>query len=199
MTTIRHSDLLRVRVTNVIDGDSLDVVILGKPDVHRVRLFAIDAPDQGQRFHRESSHYLAAHALNRDFIMEVVTPRDNYGRIVAVLYDEHRGRSRSLNRRMVLSGWAYHWNYFGSLPELPRDEHNARTNSRGMWASARMPAKPWIFRRVRRQTAWRWDDRMPDAPEWSGRGCLSVVAIPVIFSLVVGFAVVVWQIASAIA
>ena len=198
MTTFRHNDLLRVRVTNVIDGDSMDVAILGKPDVHRVRLFAIDAPDQGQRFYRESSHYLAAHALNRDFIMEIVTPRDDYGRIIAILYDELRGKSRSLNRRMVLSGWAYHWDRFGSLPELPRDEYNARTNSRGMWAYARMPAKPWIFRRVRRQTAWSRGHPMPQEPEWAGRGCLSVIAIPAIFAVVVGSAVVIWQVASAI-
>jgi endonuclease YncB( thermonuclease family) len=118
----------------VIDGDTVEVA------GERVRLFGIDAPEADQTCDLNgkpwkcggySAAQLAAEIGNSRVSCEVVTPRDRYGRAVAICHS----RSRDLGAAMVRSGAATA--YLRYSDRYARDESRARAARLGLW-QARM-------------------------------------------------------------
>ena len=155
-----------VRVVSVQDGDSLVVRFPDsrRGDRHRVRLYAIDAPEHDQRFGREAREYLRRLVWNRNDLMMETVDTDQYGRLVGVLFYRSLDRSRSVNRLMVQQGLARWYREFGGRGlGLEQAEHDAQRLRRGIWASNREVA-PWDHRRTQRTKA-------------NGSGCLRWVLL----------------------
>ena len=146
-----------VLVTYVTDGDSLRVRALerrNRPAAQetRIRLYAIDAPEMGQRYSSQSRSRLAQLAQGRLYLDVVAI--DHYGRCVAVAY--RRRPKDSLNLAMVREGWARYapqydrGGYGGQQLGLAQAENRAAARKRGIWQEAGDHLAPWDYRRLRR-------------------------------------------------
>jgi hypothetical protein len=68
-------------VTNVVDGDTLDV-----SDFGRIRLADIDAPDSGKPGYDEAKNYLISLVNQKLVYIERDDEKDPYGRFVCIIY-----------------------------------------------------------------------------------------------------------------
>jgi micrococcal nuclease len=108
-------------IKNVVDGDTIDVVIdLGFNVLfeQRVRLAGIDTPESrtSDKFEKslglESKDYLKKQLKDAKSIVirtEKMDSSEKYGRILGWLYVN--GESESINNRMINDGYA--WGYLG--------------------------------------------------------------------------------------
>ena len=140
---------MKVRVTRVVDGDSLVVArrrwfnFMLKPRPFAVRLYAIDAPELSQPYGaeaRDEMRRMARGSLRLD-----VVNTDRYGRAVGVVY--RRNRKKSLNHAIVAAGLAYSYQRYGKLAGIVEAEARARKRRRGMWKSGESQTRPWDHRR----------------------------------------------------
>lgn len=137
----RNGEILRGKVTRVIDGDTLEVLVNRRP--LRVRLHGVDCPEKGQAFGTRAKQETSRLCFGLD-VTVVPRDRDAYGRTVAdvVLPD-----GRVLNRELVRAGMAVWYRKYADDPELERLEREARAASRGLW-SQKNPEEPAAWRRA---------------------------------------------------
>jgi micrococcal nuclease len=131
--------VLAGKVTRVIDGDTVDV-LLSSGSI-RVRLHGVDAPERDQPGGIAATAWLTQQVADRQVTLEPVS-QDQYDRIVAVVHLE----DRNINRDLVQTGhaWAYRRYMRRSDEQLCRLEERARRKGTGLWAE---PAHaPWEFR-----------------------------------------------------
>ena len=150
-----------VVVSYVIDGDSLHVRPVGRGgaigEEIELRLFAIDAPEIGQRYSARARSHLIRLARGR-FLLDVLDV-DHYGRTVGVLYQ--RSPEQSVNLLMVRDGWARYDDlydregYGGRRLGLERAEGLAESEGKGIWSDPGYNLAPWEYRRIQRQRAAR--------------------------------------------
>tara|TARA_R100001086_G_scaffold176698_2_gene97551 strand:+ start:302 stop:694 length:393 start_codon:yes stop_codon:yes gene_type:complete len=119
-------------VVNVVDGDTIDIVIdlgfdLTKKE--RVRLAGIDAPEsrtsnaEEKQFGLEAAEYLKSR-LDSSSNLKIKTEKDGkFGRMLGYLYDE----KGSLNEDMVARGYA--WVYDGGTREYNINELRQKRDS----------------------------------------------------------------------
>jgi micrococcal nuclease len=108
-------------VKNVVDGDTIDVIIDLGFDIlfsSRVRLAGIDTPESRttdkveKALGLESKEYLKKHLKGAKSVViktEKMNSSEKYGRILGWLYIN--GDSESLNDKMINDGYA--WGYLG--------------------------------------------------------------------------------------
>jgi micrococcal nuclease len=108
-------------VTNVVDGDTIDVVIDLGFDImfaSRVRLAGIDTPESRTKdkdekaLGLESKEYLKKHLKDAKSVViktEKINSSEKFGRILGWIYVN--GDTVSLNDRMINDGYA--WGYMG--------------------------------------------------------------------------------------
>jgi endonuclease YncB( thermonuclease family) len=147
---------LDVQVEAVADGDSLMVRDSNGVE-HEVRLAAIDAPEHGQPYSRQSRDALSAIVLGRPVRIEWAE-RDGYGRLVARVWVipgdapcQSPGCPKTLDAGLaqLSSGLAWHYKKYQDEQSL-EDRHRyadaeveARARRIGRWAepgSVRAPA-----------------------------------------------------------
>jgi micrococcal nuclease len=108
-------------VKNVVDGDTIDVIIDLGFDIlfsSRIRLAGIDTPelrttDKAEKaLGIEAKEYLKKHIKDAKSVVirtEKMNSSEKYGRILGWLYVN--GESESLNNKMINDGYA--WGYLG--------------------------------------------------------------------------------------
>lgn len=108
-------------VTNVVDGDTIDVVIDLGFDIlfkSRVRLAGIDTPESrtSDKMEKvlglEAKEYLKKHIKDAKKVVirtEKMDSSEKYGRILGWVYLD--GDSESINNKMINDGYA--WGYLG--------------------------------------------------------------------------------------
>jgi micrococcal nuclease len=108
-------------VTNVVDGDTIDVIIDLGFDIlfsSRVRLAGIDTPESRTKdlaekaLGLESKEYLKKHLKDAKSIIiktEKINSTEKFGRILGWLYVN--GETVSVNDKMINDGYA--WGYMG--------------------------------------------------------------------------------------
>lgn len=99
---------MEARVINVVDGDTVDVV-LKNGGKERVRLLLIDTPETKhprvgvQPFGKEASAYTEKHLSGKEVTLELdVSERDRYGRVLAYVWLD----GRNYNELLVEKGLA---------------------------------------------------------------------------------------------
>jgi endonuclease YncB( thermonuclease family) len=139
------SPVLTGKVSRVIDGDTVDVVLVS--GLIRVRLHGIDAPERNQPGGRAAQRWLQKRLQGRVVDLEPVS-QDRYDRMVAAVFDGEV----DINRELVTAGyaWAYRRYLRRSDWQLCVAEREARAAGRGLWRLA--PANrraPWEYRHTR--------------------------------------------------
>jgi micrococcal nuclease len=148
------------RVTRVIDGDTLDVLL--STGRIRVRLQGVDAPEHDQPGGAESKQWLQQRVQDREVLLEPVS-QDRYDRMVAMVFLV----DANLNRELLRAGhaWAYR-RYLRAADRVFCDiEYAARREMAGVWASA-TPRAPWEFRATRGQGPYADYSRQSAADCW---------------------------------
>ena len=109
------------KVENVVDGDTIDVLIDLGFDIlfqSRVRLAGIDTPESRTKDLKEktlgleSKEYLKKHLKDAKSVViktEKMDSSEKYGRILGWVYIN--GESESINNKMINDGYA--WGYLG--------------------------------------------------------------------------------------
>ena len=125
-------------LVRVVDGDTLEIRYGRERET--VRIFGIDAPEQGQPGGFQAK--LALAALVGVAPLDIVpVDRDRYGRLVARV----EAGSRDIGLAMVRSGHAWQFTRYDDGPTLGRAQMAAQADGRGVWADpAALP--PWDWR-----------------------------------------------------
>ncbi|WP_175638787.1 thermonuclease family protein [Metabacillus schmidteae] len=99
--------LLDAKVTKVVDGDTLQVMIDGKKET--IRLLLVDTPETVhpskpvQPFGREASNFLKEELNGEEIQVELgIGERDKYGRLLAYVYHQNK----MINKRLLENGLA---------------------------------------------------------------------------------------------
>jgi endonuclease YncB( thermonuclease family) len=132
--------LMSAKVTKVNDGDSIEVML--DTGAGRVRLSAIDTPEYDQPHGAESSQALKSLLpVGAAVELEVVT-RDQFRRIVAIVWLVSAGARLNVNEKMLRDGHA--WGYRRYMPDARfcDIEADAREAKRGLWAR---PVGDWVY------------------------------------------------------
>ncbi|WP_082172378.1 MULTISPECIES: thermonuclease family protein [Serratia] len=148
-----QSEINQGQVKRVIDGDTLDVVVMNS--TLRVRLRGIDAPEKDQPWGDQSVQMLKSYLPENLTVCLRLYGQDRYGRELAELLVDRpipasvsmMPCSASVNRLMVLNGGAWVYRYKGKAvdSDLLSLEDNARSHKRGLWTESE-PVPPWQWR-----------------------------------------------------
>ncbi len=126
----------------VVDGDSLEKGVV------RIRLEGIDAPEYLQECFDANGEKYRCGLKATDYLQSLTAgkitckhfDKDRYGRKLSECYD---AENKSINREMVLSGWAM--SYGGKYKD---EERQARKANRGIWQGKFM--RPELYRALNR-------------------------------------------------
>lgn len=117
----------RAAVTNIVDGDTLDVVIDGREE--RVRLFGVDTTERGEHCYREAAARLEQLAGAEVLLAPDARDRDRYGRLLRYVY---RPDGLSIDAQLIAEGLGTAWRDDGRLRfALIELEERARRDGRG--------------------------------------------------------------------
>ena len=126
-------------VIHVIDGDTVDVLVVNQPI--RIRLAGIDAPEKGQAFGTKARKVLSDMVKNKR-VTVVEVDKDQYQRMVAIIKLD----DLNINQEMVRQGMAWVYTNYNQDYNLPLLEAKARANKTGLWSQAK-PVPPWLYRK----------------------------------------------------
>jgi len=127
------------RCVGVLDGDSIEVLALGK--LHEIRLEGIDAPERGQPFASRAKQVLSDRIFQKEVRVDGKTT-DQYGRLVARVFVGDLDTSLDMLRQ----GLAWHYKRYSSEEALANAESVARARKVGLWADPGA-SPPWSYRR----------------------------------------------------
>jgi micrococcal nuclease len=120
-------------VTNVVDGDTIDVN--GCADAGRIRLILVDTPEisPGECFGKQAREYTTQRLLNRQVGLEKdKTNTDRYDRFLRYVWVD----AELFNERLVRDGYAAMGIYPPDIKYQSRiavAQQEAKTNQRGLW------------------------------------------------------------------
>ena len=135
-------------VVGVGDGDTATVRDTDSKR-HTIRLFAIDAPENGQDFGQASRSNLSSLIFKKPVCVAVVE-KDQYGRDVGIVYLD----GEDINLSQVSAGMAWHYKSHQHQQSATdkwmysRAEDQARSESRGLWKQAASAVPPWEYRKL---------------------------------------------------
>ena len=130
-------------VVRVLDGDTIHI----KDEQgarQKIRLFGIDAPELRQRDGAASGRYLASR-IGGQVVQVAPYDVDQYGRQVAMIYDEY---GQNMNEEMVRLGLAWVYRKYAKNPTWNALEAVAKEAGIGLWRRQR-PIAPWRYRHQR--------------------------------------------------
>ncbi len=150
-TSYRDTEYSRVRVLQVIDGDTVDVRQQGTRI--RIRLDAIDCPEDGQAWGNTAKAGLIK-MIGGKFVYLEEHGSDGYGRTIATVFlrDEQSAKWINVNERMVTLGHAWVLRAYcehlsvDRRRQLYRLETWAKSKRVGLWRTPD-PTPPWEWRR----------------------------------------------------
>jgi endonuclease YncB( thermonuclease family) len=153
----RAGRFLEGRVVKVFDGDTIEILVDGRP--RRIRLAGIDTPERGQPWAERAKQALAGRVFGKEVRVNEVAI-DRYGRTVGEVYAD----GVCVGCELVREGHAWVYRHFSHDPVLLELEAEARAGRRGLWQlpeAQRVP--PWEWRHLRSDVP----DR--DGPDRGGR------------------------------
>ena len=130
-------------VSNVVDGDTLDVVLAGGKR-ERVRLIGIDTPERGACFAAKATSRARALAQGKRVVLKgdaTQATRDRYGRLLAYVW---LPGGKDLGYQLVAGGFAKVYVYdraFQRLSAYRNAEASAKRATAGQWRGCAAPPK----------------------------------------------------------
>jgi micrococcal nuclease len=142
--------VLRGKVIDVIDGDSIEVQL--QSGRIEVRLHAADAPEHDQPGGRAAGRALRQRLPRGSVVTLEPVEQDQYDRLVAVIEQD----GENVNAWMVRQGHAWAYRRYTADARYCRWEDAARAAHRGLWSSPRSDwVAPWDWRRRAREPGYR--------------------------------------------
>lgn len=131
----------RARVTNVIDGDTIDVDLAG--EAYRVRYVGVDTPERDEPFYWEATDFNQQMVAGDEVILvRDVSETDKYGRLLRYIY---LADGTFVNAEIIREG-------YGRIVTFPPDvaqadyfsqlQTEAREAERGLWSQSELKALP---------------------------------------------------------
>lgn len=124
--------LTPAKVTRVIDGDTIDVVIGGQS--HRLRYIGMDTPERGETgFNAATQRNRQLLGRDRVYLEKDVSETDRYARLLRYVYLPD---GRMANEILVAEGWATAVAYPPDIKHADRfqaAETSAQEAGRGLW------------------------------------------------------------------
>jgi len=114
------------KVVGVIDGDTIDVMHLGKAE--RVRLYGVDSPEKNQAFGTKAKQFTSDQVFGKE-VRVVVRDTDRYGRTVG---DVFLPGGKRLNEELVRAGMAWWYKDYAprdraaNVPSVPEGVHEPK-------------------------------------------------------------------------
>jgi endonuclease YncB( thermonuclease family) len=138
-------DRQAVRVSSVMDGDTIRITSPGGVDEEKVRLIGVDAPEVETRDYwaDRATQYTTVRLAGRDVTLRLdgTQTRDKYGRLLAYVYVTD---ADNLNLALVRDGQAYADRRFAhSLrSQFESAEAESRKKGQGLWKDVRDDRQP---------------------------------------------------------
>lgn len=131
------------KVVSVSDDDTINVLSSGKHV--KVRLAAIDCPENGQPWGKKAKQFVSFMVLHKTVI---ILPEnvDRYGRIVGWVFVN----DFNLNHALVREGLAWHDRRHSNNSFLTALEMEARVEKKGLWSETD-PVPPWEWRKNKKK------------------------------------------------
>jgi micrococcal nuclease len=127
---VRLDDLVEAEVTDVIDGDTIDVRIEGR--FERVRYFGVDTPERGDRCYREALDRNEQLLGESVLLLADSRDRDSFGRSLRYVF---LADGTSVDATLVAEGFGWAWREDGRYrDDLVGFESQAEAADRGcLW------------------------------------------------------------------
>lgn len=159
---VKKPNEFRGTVTSVYDGDTINVQVTNVPEgakqrypeVAKVRLAGIDAPEIAQEYGREAGSLLGWLVGGKQIRIKWVE-KDRYGRYIGLIMPEfgqkvtNSTENGSINAVMLENGLAWHYKAYDKSLSFSEKESVAKGSLIGLWA-AEKPEPPWDYRKKRR-------------------------------------------------
>ncbi len=128
-------------VLRVIDGDTIELLLIKSVKFVKIRLDGIDCPEKGQPYYEEATTYTSDLCLHKQ-VRVIKHDIDKYDRLIAdiILPD-----GRNLSEEIVRAGFAWWYRLYSDDLILKQLENEARIARRGLWFQPN-PIPPWEFR-----------------------------------------------------
>jgi endonuclease YncB( thermonuclease family) len=131
-------------VTNVVDGDTIDVNING--EIKRIRLIGIDAPEvsENECYNNESFEKAKELLLNKKVSLEADSSQDDkdiYNRLLRYVFLED---GTNFNLYMIKDGYAIEYTYdkaYKYQNEFKAAQDSAKTGNKGLWNTSTCSGK----------------------------------------------------------
>jgi len=131
------------KVVGVHDGDTITVLAAGNREF-KIRLLAIDTPEDGQAFGDKAKQALSQKVFGK--VVQVHWEKqDNYGRTLAHITIGQRW----INYEMVTEGWAWHYKQYDKDKRFAEAEVKAKAARKGLWGGQN-PVAPWDWRKLKK-------------------------------------------------
>ena len=123
---------IRGRITDLVDADTINVLIFGKQQI-RVRLAFVDAPEKGQAFGERAKEVLSELVFNKDVKLRPHTI-DRYGHLVARVIIDNQDAGLELLKQGLC--WVYEKDVGEAAAEIQtiyrEAQHTARAQKAGL-------------------------------------------------------------------
>lgn len=128
------------KVIGIKDGDTIEILEDQKPII--VRLADIDCPEKSQPFGTSAKKFTSDFCYGKEVTINSNGKFDRYKRLIATVIIANI----SLNRELIINGYAWHFKKYSHSKEFSELEEKARLNKVGLWAD-KNPTPPWDWRK----------------------------------------------------
>ncbi len=140
------TDTQRYKVIGVKDGDTVVLLIDGKPET--LRLAHIDCPEKKQAFGTKAKTFVSDLCFGKMVQLVNDAERDRYGRILAeVVLPE----GKNINKELVKNGLAWHFKKYSNNKDYAALENQVRAKKIGIWSDPH-PIPPWEWRKAKKNS-----------------------------------------------
>jgi len=136
-------DTFNAKVIGVKDGDTIEVLKDNRPIA--VRLADIDCPEKSQPFGSNAKKFTSDFCFGKEVTVISKGKYDRYKRLIATITID----SISLNKQLVINGYAWHFKKYSDNNEFAILEQEARQLKKGLWADNNS-IPPWEWRKPKK-------------------------------------------------
>ncbi|MCX8523354.1 thermonuclease family protein [Chryseobacterium formosus] len=135
------------KVIGVKDGDTVELLMDGKPQV--VRLSNIDCPEKKQPFGNNAKQFVSDLCFGKMVEVSGNGKKDRNKRLIAeiILSD-----GKNINKELVKNGLAWHFKKYSKDNSYDILEKQARKLKLGLWKDTN-PIAPWDWRKSRKSSS----------------------------------------------
>ncbi|MCD0479097.1 thermonuclease family protein [Chryseobacterium sp. LC2016-29] len=135
------------KVIGVKDGDTVEILMDGKPQV--VRLSHIDCPEKKQPFGNNAKQFASDLCFGKKVKLSTGWKKDRNKRLLAEII---LSNGKNLNKELVKNGFAWHYKKYSKDNSYDDLEKQAKKQKLGLW-NDKMPTAPWEWRKSRKKSS----------------------------------------------